>query len=506
MKKLKYSELEKIKLKKIKKLDELGFQPWGHAFKPKNFSKEIHEKYEKKTKIELQKLQKEVTLTGRLMLIRGQGKASFATLRDFHGDIQIYIREDEVSRKEFKAWSLVDIGDIVGIIGSIMKTNHGELTIRVKKYIPLVKAIKSLPDKHKGLVNKEEIYRKRYVDLIINEKSKKVFFKRSLIIKTIKSYFESLGFLEVDTPLLHPVFGGAAAAPFVTHHNVLDMKLYLRIAPELYLKRLLIGGYDKVYELGKQFRNEGISFKHNPEFTSVELYQAYADYNDMMNIVEGTILHITKVLKIKDLIYEGQNINFKTPFKRVKMVDLVKKVTKEDFTKVKNFSEAKLIAKKHKLEIPKHFYGVGHIVNLFFEEFCEKELINPTFVYEYPIEVSPLAKRNTKNVNYTDRFEFFIGAREYANAFTELNEPEDQFYRFLQQLKEKESGNKEANEVDYDYIEALQYGMPPAGGLGIGVDRLVMLFTNSHSIRDVILFPHMRNKEKDGGTNGPQTF
>ena len=498
---LKFTEQEVVRREKAKELEKLGFKVFGFAYKPEHFSQTLKNEFDKFSKEELQddKFIKNIyKLAGRVMMVRNQGKAAFVSIQDKLGKIQFYIRKDSVSEKEFKAVELLDIGDFIAIEGTLMKTNTGELTIRAKKYIPLVKALRPLPDKFHGLQDKEERYRRRYVDLIMNEESKNILTMRSMIQRELRSYWETLGFLEVETPILHPILGGAAAEPFTTHHNALNMQLYMRVAPELYLKRLIIGGYDKVYEMGRLFRNEGVSYKHNPEFTSVEFYQAYADYNDMMDLVEGTVSHVAKTIVKKEIIeYEGDKINLKTPFARIKMIDIVKKYTDIDFNKINTLAEAKKIAKENKLEIPKHYTGVGHVLNLFFEEFCEEKIVDPTFVYEYPVEVSPLAKRNEENPEYTDRFEFFVKGREYANAFTELNDPDDQYERFKSQLAEAELGNDEANELDIDYIEALQYGMPPTGGLGIGIDRLIMLFTNAHSIRDVILFPHMRNKNNE---------
>ncbi len=498
-KKLNLTEQEVIRREKAKKLEALGFEVFGSPVKAKNFSDDVKKEFDKYSKEELQNdkfTSQKFHVVGRVMFIRGQGKAIFVSIQDKQGKIQLYIRQDSISELEFEALQLLDIGDFISVEGIIMKTNTGEVTIKAKKYLPVSKSLRPLPDKFHGLQDKEERYRRRYVDLIMNEKVKETFVLRSLIIKELRNYWENeLDFLEVETPILHPLLGGAAAEPFTTHHNALDMQFYMRIAPELYLKRLIVGGFDKVYEIGRLFRNEGLSYKHNPEFTTVEFYQAFADYHDMMDIVEGSFNHLIKTLIKKETIeYEGTKLSFKTPFKRIKMVDIVKKESGVDFLKIKTLAEAKKVAKEHKLEVPKHFTGKGHILNLFFEELCEEKIIDPTFIYEYPIEVSPLAKRNKDNPDFADRFEFFVKGREYANAYSELNDPDDQYERFLKQLEESELGNNEATDLDMDFVEALQYGLPPTGGLGIGIDRLVMLFTDSHSIRDVILFPHMRNK------------
>ena len=495
---LKLTEQEVVRREKAKELNKLGFNPFIDVYRPENFSEDIKKDFDKFSKEELQdsKYSKKVLkVAGRVIASRSQGKAGFLTIKDKKGTIQAYVRSDSVSEKEFKALELLDLGDFVAIEGTIMKTNKGELTIRANKYLPLTKAMRPLPDKHHGLKDVEEKYRRRYVDLIVNDETMHTLKLRSVIQEELRSYWSSLGYLSVETPILHPILGGAAAEPFVTHHNVLDMSLYMRVAPELYLKRLIVGGFDKVYEMGRLFRNEGVSIKHNPEFTSVEFYMSYGDYEDMMELTEGTFKHIAKNVIKKDIIdYQGTKLNFKKPFEKIKMNDIIKKHTGVDFKKVKTIEEAKDIAKKHKVKFEKHHTGVGHIMNLFFEEFCEDKIINPTFVYEYPVEVSPFSKLNEKDSRFTDRFELFIIGREYANAFSELNDPDDQYERFKTQLEEAELGNDEANELDMDYVEALQYGMPPTGGLGIGIDRLIMLFTNSRSIRDVIAFPHMKNR------------
>ena len=377
----------------------------------------------------------------------------------------------------------------------MFRTNHGELS--VNRIVHLTKALRPLPDKYHGLVDKEERYRRRYVDLIMNEKSREVAMLRPLIMREIRHYFDSRGYLEVETRVLTPIRGGAAARPFVTHHNALDMDFYLRIATELPLKRLVVGGMERVYEIGRLFRNEGMSPKHNPEFTTIEAYQAYADMEDMMELNEGLVEYLAEtILGTTEISYQGTELSLKAPYKRIHMVDMIKEVTGVDFWDVKTDEDAVAIAEKHGLEVEEHEKAFGHVVNLFFETFCEDKIVQPTFVYGHPIEISPLAKKNAEDPRFTDRFEFFVDGREYANAFSELNDPIDQRERFEAQLAERELGNEEANEMDEDFVEALEYGMPPTGGIGIGLDRLIMLLTDSASIRDVILFPHMRKRSE----------
>jgi len=391
--------------------------------------------------------------------------------------------------------SNVDLGDIVGIEGTIMKTNTGELTVRANSATIITKSLRPLPEKFHGLNDIEERYRRRYVDLIVNEESKEVFEKRSLIVSEIRNYLNEKGFMEAETPVLQSVSGGASAKPFETYHNTLDMDLTLRIATELHLKRLIVGGFPKVYELGRIFRNEGISNRHNPEFTSIELYEAFGDMQSMLELTEDLINHVAvKVNGTEEIVYGDTNVSLKKPFKRIEMVDLINEVTGINFNEITSFEEAVKIAKDNGVKLEKHHNSIGYIINEFFEQKAEETLIQPTFVTGYPIEVSPLAKKRKGSDAITDRFELFIGAREYANAFSELNDADDQYERFLNQLREKESGNDEATDMDIDFVEALETGMPPTGGMGLGIDRLVMLLTNSPSIRDVILFPHQRNK------------
>lgn len=483
-----------VRRDKMRNIQESGQDPFGSRFERTDMAGEIKTQYGGLEKEELEEKEVHVTIAGRVMTKRGKGKAGFAHIQDITGQIQIYVRKDAVGEEQYQNFSQTDLGDLVGISGVVFRTNTGELSIKVKDYVFLTKALRPLPDKFHGLKDVEERYRKRYVDLITNEDSKNTFILRSKIIKEIRNYLDSLGFLEVETPMLHSVAGGAAARPFNTHHNALDMPLHLRIAIELHLKRLIVGGLEKVYEIGRVFRNEGVSTRHNPEFTMIELYEAYADYKDIMSITENLIAHVAqKVLGTTTIQYGEYEIDLKPQWKRLHMVDAVKEYTGVDFWKPMTKEEAQQLAKEHNIQI-KDTMEVGHIINEFFEQVVEEKLIQPTFVYGHPVEISPLAKKNPEDPRFTDRFELFIVAREHANAFTELNDPIDQRQRFEAQLLEREQGNDEAHEMDEDFIEALEYGMPPTGGLGIGIDRLVMLLTNSPSIRDVLLFPLMRHR------------
>ncbi len=495
----KLTEQEIIRREKAEALRQKGFDPYGERFDRTHNTDSFKLAFANFTKEELHECENPdiVKLAGRIMTRRVKGKAGFAHIQDQYGQIQIYVRVDVVGEDEYELFENGDIGDIVGIHGSAMITNTGELSIRVTKYIPLVKALRPLPEKFHGLVDVEERYRRRYVDLIMNEKSRQTFIIRSKIIQEMRNYLNNLGYLEVETPILHPILGGANAKPFITHHNTLDMPFYLRIAPELYLKRLIVGGFDCVYEIGRLFRNEGMDVKHNPEFTTIELYLAYSNLEGMMNLSEDLIIAIAKAtINQTTITYQDKEIHLEKGWRRIHMVDLIKEKTNIDFRKITDFEVAKALAKEHHLDVAPHLYGVGHIINLFFENYCEADLIQPTFVYGYPIEVSPLTKKEPNDPRFTQRFELFIDGREYANAYTELNDPIDQLERFESQLKEKALGNEEANEMDIDFVEALEYGMPPTGGIGIGIDRLVMLLTDSSSIRDVLLFPHMKPRGK----------
>lgn len=491
------TEQEIVRREKMEALREKGIDPFASGFKPAARSAELFEAFGEKSKEELNEMNAETSIAGRVMTVRKMGKAGFFHIQDRDGQIQVYIRKDTVGEEAFEYFKELDLGDIVGVEGTMFRTNHGELSVKASRIVHLTKALRPLPDKYHGLVDKEERYRRRYVDLIMNEKSREVAMLRPLIMREIRHYFDSRGYLEVETPVLTPILGGAAARPFVTHHNTLDMDFYLRIATELPLKRLVVGGMERVYEIGRLFRNEGMSPKHNPEFTTIEAYQAYADMEDMMELNEGLVEYLAEtILGTTEISYQGTELSLKAPYKRIHMVDMIKEVTGVDFWDVKTDEDAVAIAEKHGLEVEEHEKAFGHVVNLFFETFCEEKIVQPTFVYGHPIEISPLAKKNAEDPRFTDRFEFFVDGREYANAFSELNDPIDQRERFEAQLAERELGNEEANEMDEDFVEALEYGMPPTGGIGIGLDRLIMLLTDSASIRDVILFPHMRKRSE----------
>ena len=483
-----------VRRDKMKAIQESGRDPFGSRFDRTHTSAQVKEQYSDLTKEELEEKEVQVTVAGRIMTKRGKGKAGFAHIQDVSGKIQIYVRKDAVGDEQYEDFNHTDLGDIVGITGNVFITNTGELSIKVKDYVFLTKALRPLPDKFHGLKDVEERYRKRYVDLITNEESKNTFILRSKIVQEIRRYLDGLGYLEVETPILHSVAGGAAARPFNTHHNALDMPLHLRIAIELHLKRLIVGGLEKVYEIGRVFRNEGVSTRHNPEFSLLELYAAYADYKDIMSLTENIFAHVAQeVLGATTIPYGEYEIDLKPEWKRLHMVDAVKEYTGVDFWKQMSKEEAQALAKEHNVAV-KDTMEVGHIINEFFEQFVEEKLIQPTFVYGHPVEISPLAKKNAEDPRFTDRFELFIVGREHANAFTELNDPIDQRQRFEAQIVEREQGNDEAHEMDEDFLEALEYGMPPTGGLGIGVDRIIMLLTNSSSIRDVLLFPLMRHR------------
>ena len=489
-----FTEQELVRREKLKELENLGIDPFGARFDVTSNSKEIKEKYADKTKEELHEVDIPVVVAGRIMTKRGKGKAGFMHIQDKFGQIQIYVKLDNVGEEQYALFEKADLGDIVGIEGTVMRTNMGELSVRATKYVHLVKALRPLPDKFHGLVDVEERFRRRYVDLIMNEEARRVAFMRPKIIRSIQHYLDNLGYTEVETPVLQATLGGAAARPFITHHNTLNMEFYLRIATELPLKRLLVGGMDAVYEIGRLFRNEGMDRNHNPEFTTIEVYKAYSDLEGMMDLTEGIIGNVAiDVLGTYDINWKGHDISLKPKFKRAHMVDLIKEKTGIDFFKQMSLEEAKKLALEHDIPLEEHF-SFGHIVNAFFEKYVEDTIIAPTFVYGHPIEISPLAKKDSKDPRFTQRFELFICGGEYANAFTELNDPIDQYERFENQLKEKALGNEEANDMDIDYIEALEYGMPPAGGMGMGIDRLVMMLTNQENIREVILFPHMKNK------------
>ncbi len=484
----------RVRREKLHKLTEAGLDPFGKRFERTNLAKELVELYDQFSKEELDEKEISVTIAGRIMTKRGKGKAGFAHIQDLSGQIQLYVRKDAVGDEQYEVFDTADLGDIVGITGTIFKTQVGELSIKVKSFEILTKALRPLPEKFHGLKDVEQRYRQRYLDLIMNPESKETFIARSQIIRAMRRYLDDHGYLEVETPMMHAIAGGASARPFLTHHNALDIPLYMRIAIELHLKRLIVGGLEKVYEIGRVFRNEGVSTRHNPEFTMIELYEAYADYKDIMNLTENLVAHIAReVLGTTTVQYGDAQIDLKPEWKRLHMVDAIKEYVGVDFWKETSVEEARALAKEHGVDIKDNML-YGHIVNEFFEQKIEDKLIQPTFIYGHPVEISPLAKKNPEDPRFTDRFELFIVGREHANAFTELNDPIDQKGRFEEQLKEREQGNDEAHEMDEDFIEALEYGMPPTGGLGIGIDRLVMLLTNSPSIRDVLLFPQMRNR------------
>ncbi|HIZ70820.1 MAG TPA: lysine--tRNA ligase [Candidatus Atopostipes pullistercoris] len=482
-----------VRRKKMNELREKNIDPFGKRYERTHYSTDLIEEYGELSKEDLQEKEIPAKISGRLMAKRGSGKASFANLKDNQGTIQIYVRLDNVGEENYQVFKDADLGDFMGVEGTLMKTNTGELTLRADKVEFLTKALRPLPDQYYGLSDVETRYRKRYLDLITNDESMDRFIKRSQIIQEIRNFLTKKGYIEVETPTLHNLPGGASARPFMTHHNALDMELYVRIALELHLKRLVIGGMEKVFEIGRVFRNEGIDTTHNPEFTMLELYTAYHDYWDVMDLVEELIQDVAQTVNGSTTItYGDEEINLGGEWKRRHMVDLVKEKTGVDFWEHMTDEQARELAKEHNVEI-EEYATYGHVINEFFEEFVEDSLRQPTFVYGHPIEISPLAKKNEEDPRFTDRFEFFIAGHEYGNAFSELNDPIDQRERFEAQQKERDQGNVEAHGIDEDFVEALEYGLPPTGGLGIGIDRLVMLLTNTQSIRDVILFPTLRN-------------
>lgn len=435
----------------------------------------------------------DVTVAGRIIAKRIMGKASFCTIQDCDEKIQSYVSINDLGEESYKAFKTYDIGDIIGITGFVFKTRTEEISVHAKSVVLLSKSLRPLPEKFHGLKDPDLRYRQRYTDLIVNPEVKKTFELRSRIIKEMRNFLDSKGYMEVETPILNTIAGGATAKPFVTHHNALDIDMYLRIAPELYLKRLIVGGFDKVYEIGRLFRNEGMDLKHNPEFTSMELYAAYEDYNDMMNITEEMVSTIAKnVLGTTKINYQGTEIDLTPAWKRITMIDAIKEVTGVDFNEINTDEEAVKLAEERKLEVDDIKKTRGNIINIFFEEYVEETLIQPTFICDYPVEVSPLTKRKPSDPRLTERFEVFIGGREYGNAYSELNDPIDQYERFKKQVEAREAGDEEANMMDEDFVQALEIGLPPTGGLGMGIDRLIMLLTDSASIRDVLLFPTMK--------------
>ena len=488
------NEQMSVRRDKLQSYQDQGLNPFGGKFHRTHLATELKEQYDGFSKEELEEKEDLVTIAGRLMTKRGKGKAGFAHLQDVSGQIQIYVRKDEIGEEAYDIFKSADIGDIIGVTGVMFKTNVGELSVKPSEFHLLTKSLRPLPEKYHGLKDVEQRYRQRYLDLITNLDSRETFVLRSKIIQSMRRYLDGQGFLEVETPMMHGIPGGASARPFETHHNALDIALYMRIAIELHLKRLIVGGMEKVYEIGRVFRNEGVSTRHNPEFTMIELYEAYADYLDIMSITENMIAHIAQeVLGETTITYGEYEVNLAPGWKRLHMVEAVKEYTGVDFWKQMSDEDARSLAKEHGIQI-RETMTFGHVVNEFFEQKVEEELIQPTFIYGHPVDISPLAKKNKDDGRFTDRFELFIVGREHANAFSELNDPIDQRARFEAQVEEREQGNDEAHLMDEDFLEALEYGMPPTGGLGIGIDRLVMLLTNAPSIRDVLLFPQMRNK------------
>lgn len=483
------SEQESLRREKLAELQAAGKDPFDvYKVERTHSSEEVKSNYE-----ELEG--KTVTVAGRIMSKRGQGKVVFSDIHDRDGKIQLFIKIDAVGEENLKAYKSFDLGDWVVATGEVFKTRTEEVSVKVSDFELICKSLKPLPEKFHGLKDPDLRYRQREVDIITNPEVKDTFIKRSKIIKTIREFLDNRGFLEVDTPILSPIAGGAAAKPFITHHNALDIDMYLRIATELYLKRLIVAGFEKVYEMGKNFRNEGVSVRHNPEFTCIELYQAYSDYNDMMEIMENMIAYVCeKVNGTTKVMYEGTEIDFKPPWRRITMVDAVKEYAGVDFNEIKTDEEAQAIAKEKHLEFPKPLDKVtkGEVLNMLFEEYGESNLIQPTFLVDYPVEISPLTKKKRGNEAFTERFEGFVYGREVCNAYSELNDPIVQRQRFEQQAKEREYGDDEAYMMDEEFMSALETGMPPTGGLGIGIDRMIMFLTDSSSIRDVLLFPTMK--------------
>ena len=490
------NDQEQVRREKLAKYQEMGIDPFGSAFKVSHHVKDIRKLCTKKSAPALDKMNLIVTVAGRIMAIRRMGKASFINIQDKTGNIQCYIGIDVIGKKAYDLFRLADLGDIVGLKGRVMMTRTGELTIRAEKYTHLTKCLHPLPEKFHGLTDVEERSRRRYLDLMVNEEARKVAFARPKIVRSIQKFLDNQDFVEVETSILNPILGGASAKPFVTHHNTLDKDFYLRIATELNLKRLIVGGMERVYEIGRLFRNEGMDASHNPEFTSIEVYQAYSDLKGIGNLTEKMIRYVAKEVTGSAVVEYGDKvIDFKKPFKWISMNDLIKEKTGVDFLKdIHSFEEAKAVADKYEIHLDKFKNTIGYVMNEVFEEVCQDELIQPTFVYSYPIEVSPLTKKEKNNPMFTQRFELFVNGRELANAYTELNDPIDQRERFEAQLKAKALGDQEASEMDVDFVEALEYGMPPTGGMGMGIDRLTMLLTNQSQVREVILFPTMRDK------------
>ncbi len=483
------NELLKVRRNKLAELQESGKDPFQvMKFDVSNHSADIINGFEEFEG-------KKVSIAGRIMSKRVMGKASFCNIRDIGGDIQAYVKRDEVGEAPYAEFKKYDIGDIVGIEGEVFKTHTGEVSVKAVSVVLLTKSLQILPEKFHGLKDTDTRYRQRYIDLIVNPEVRDTFIKRSHIIREIRNYLDHKEFIEVETPVLVPNAGGASARPFNTYHNALDQDIHLRISLELYLKRLIVGGLERVYEIGRVFRNEGLSVRHNPEFTLLELYQAYTDYFGMMDLVEDLLRSVAqKVLGTTVINYDGVEIDLSKPFERLTMVEAVKKYANVDFEQVADEAAAKALAKEHHIAFEDR-HKRGDIINLFFEEYVEEHLVQPTFIMDHPVEISPLASRKPSDPSYTERFELFITKREMANAFSELNDPIDQRGRFEAQEALRAAGDEEANQLDEDFLCALEYGMPPTGGIGIGIDRFVMLLTDSSAIRDVLLFPTMKNKE-----------
>jgi len=491
----KLNDQEQARLDKLPKYIELGVDPFGSKYDWKDSIKDIRKKFEGKTAEDLTAEQVKVNVAGRLIAIRRMGKASFVNLKDEFGTIQAWIGIDVVGEKNYEIFKLADTGDIVGLEGTLMLSRTGELTIRTTGYTHITKCLKPLPEKYHGLTDVEERYRHRYLDLMINDDSRKIALYRPKIIREIQRYCDNLGFIEVETSVLSPILGGASAKPFITHHNALDKDFYLRIATELSLKKCMVGGIDRVYEIGRQFRNEGIDVRHNPEFTTIELYQAYGDLGDMANWAEGLFRTIAKNVIGKDVYnWMGYEIDISKPFKSISMVDSIKEVTGVDFSKEMTFEEAVALAKEHHVQLEKSWNSVGYIIGAFFDEFVEHTLIQPTFIHTYPIETSPLTKKSA-DPRFVERFELFMAGMEMGNAYSELNNPFDQKERFEAQLAARERGDEEANDMDLNFLDAMRYGMPPAGGIGVGIDRLTMFFLEQNNIREVLLFPTLKDEK-----------
>ncbi|WP_457916011.1 lysine--tRNA ligase [Candidatus Phytoplasma sacchari] len=496
IKKEKKSEQYQIRLQKLENLKKINIEPYANKFTNSHLISDILAKYKKLKREKLDEKKIQISVAGRIVLKREQGKTGFLVLQDFDDCIQLYVNKSFISEKDFQIYKNSDLGDIIGVKGNLFLTKTNELTIRVFNFIHLSKSLLPLPDKYKGLKNKEYIRKKRYIDLIINSKTRKNFIIRTKIIKFIRNFFDSRNFIEVETPILNSILGGASAKPFITHHNFLNSDFYLRIATEISLKKLIVGGMRAIYEIGRVFRNEGMDANHNPEFTTIEAYLAYSDIKGMMDLTQSCLKEVCQnILGSLKFEYQENKIDF-NKFYKYDMLDIIKEKTNIDFNEDMSLYDYQEIAKKNQI-ILKPFYKKGHIIIAFFEKFVEPYLIQPTFIYNYPLEVSPLAQKNPKMKGFVDRFELFVAGKELVNAFSELNDPIEQKTRLQIQLLEKSLGNEETEELDEDFVEALEYGMPPTGGMGMGIDRLVMLLTNTSNIRDVILFPHFKSYQKD---------